>query len=43
MLSISIGQATLDEVSIVSSVLLEAALWLKQSNIALWSEYGSPE
>ncbi len=39
MLSISIGQATLDEVSIVSSILLEAALWLKQRNIALWSEY----
>lgn len=38
MQAISVRQATLNDVSTVSSILSEAALWLKQQNIALWQE-----
>ncbi|MBW4623785.1 MAG: GNAT family N-acetyltransferase [Cyanosarcina radialis HA8281-LM2] len=38
MLNISVRQATLNDLSTVSSILLEAALWLKQQNMTLWEE-----
>jgi GNAT superfamily N-acetyltransferase len=38
MLSISIHQATLNDLSTVSGILSEAALWLEQQNMALWQK-----
>lgn len=38
MLPISVRQATLNDLSTVSGVLSEAALWLKQQSMALWEE-----
>ena len=38
MLPVSVRQATLEDLSIVSSILNEAALWLEQQNMALWGE-----
>lgn len=38
MQPISVRQADLDDLLTVSSILSEAALWLKQQNIALWGE-----
>jgi hypothetical protein len=38
MQPISVRQATLDDLSTVSNILSEAALWLKQQNMALWGE-----
>jgi GNAT superfamily N-acetyltransferase len=38
MLPISVRQATLNELSTVSGILSEAALWLKQKNMTLWEE-----
>ena len=35
---ISVRQATLTDLLTVSSILSEAALWLKQQNMALWEE-----
>lgn len=35
---ISVRQATLNDVSTVSSILSEAALWLKHQNMVLWEE-----
>jgi GNAT superfamily N-acetyltransferase len=35
---ISVRQAALNDLSTVSSILLEATLWLKQRNMALWEE-----
>jgi GNAT superfamily N-acetyltransferase len=39
MLPISVRQATLDDLSTVSGILSEAALWLEQQNMALWDEH----
>jgi GNAT superfamily N-acetyltransferase len=39
MLPISVRQATLNDLSTVSGILSEAALWLKQHNMALWEEH----
>jgi GNAT superfamily N-acetyltransferase len=38
MQPISVRQATLNDLSTVSSILFEAALWLKQQNMVLWEE-----
>lgn len=38
MLSVSVRQATLEDISLVSAILYEAALWLEQQNMALWGE-----
>lgn len=38
MQPISVRQATLNDLSTVSSILSEAALWLEQQNIALWEK-----
>jgi GNAT superfamily N-acetyltransferase len=38
MLPVSVRQAVLDDVSKVSDILSEAALWLEQQNMALWEE-----
>lgn len=38
MLPISVRQATLEDISLVSEILCEAALWLEQQNMALWGE-----
>lgn len=38
MQPISVRQATLNDLSTVSSILSEAALWLKQQNMALWEK-----
>jgi GNAT superfamily N-acetyltransferase len=38
MVNIFIRQATLKDLSTVSSILWEAALWLKQQNMGLWEE-----
>jgi len=44
MLSISVRQATLNDLLTVSDILDEAASWLKQRNMALWEkEEVSPE
>lgn len=44
MLSISVRQATLDDLLAVSDILDEAASWLVQQNLALWEkEEVSPE
>ncbi|WP_228038264.1 GNAT family N-acetyltransferase [Nodosilinea sp. LEGE 06152] len=44
MLSISVRQATLNDLLVVSDILDEAAAWLKQQNMALWEkEEVSPE
>lgn len=42
MQTISVRQATLDDLSTVSSILSEAALWLKQQNITLWEDKKTP-
>ena len=40
----SVRQASLDDLSTVSSILSEAALWLKQQNMVLWEDKDtSPE
>ncbi|MEN9520602.1 MAG: hypothetical protein RLZZ381_3190 [Cyanobacteriota bacterium] len=38
MQPISVRQATPNDLSTVSTILLEATLWLKQQNMALWEE-----
>jgi hypothetical protein len=38
MQPISVRQATLNDLSTVSTILLEATLWLKQQNMGLWEE-----
>lgn len=38
MLPVSVRQATLEDISLVSGILGEAALWLEQRNMALWGE-----
>jgi GNAT superfamily N-acetyltransferase len=38
MQTISVRQATLADLSVVSSILSEAALWLKQHSMTLWEE-----
>jgi GNAT superfamily N-acetyltransferase len=38
MLPISVRQATLDDLSTVSEILSEAALWLDRKNMALWQQ-----
>lgn len=38
MLPISVHQATLDELSTVSDILHEAALWHEQQNMVLWEK-----
>lgn len=38
MLPVSVRQATLEDISLVSEILREAALWLEQQNMALWGE-----
>ena len=36
--TVSVRQATLEDLSIVSNILNEAALWLEKQNMALWGE-----
>ena len=38
MLPVLVRQATLEDISLVSATLCEAALWLEQRNMALWGE-----
>ena len=38
MSPISVRQATLDDLSIVSEILAEAAAWLEQKNMVLWQQ-----
>ncbi len=38
MLPVVVCQATLEDLPTVSAILAEAALWLKQQNMALWEE-----
>lgn len=38
MQPVSVRQASLDDLSTVSSILSEAALWLKQKNMVLWED-----
>ena len=38
MIPISVHQATLDDLSIVSEILAEAAAWLEQKNMVLWQQ-----
>ncbi|WP_373542345.1 hypothetical protein [Chamaesiphon sp.] len=38
MLPISVRQATLDDLVMISEILSEAAAWLEQKNMPLWQQ-----